>query len=143
VVVFHAGHKVGKAQLVKGDEKGPVTFRLEPYGALTGRILDAEGKPCAGLKVTSQASLERADDKENSIELRLGILELPGTASTTDKDGRFRIEGLVPGLKYVLNVREGKENVPGYSREEFTAESGRTRDLGNLVSRPAAGGKKE
>jgi hypothetical protein len=43
----------------------------------------------------------------------------------TDRDGRFRIAGLAPGLKY--DVRTA-----GLSRENLSVEPGKDRDLGDL-----------
>jgi hypothetical protein len=58
---------------------------------------------------------------------------------TTHQDGRFRIEGIVPGMKCVLSASTKK----GFLKfgEEFkglTLRSGETRELGVIPSKPYA-----
>ena len=48
-----------------------------------------------------------------------------------DKEGKFRIEGLVPGLKYNLGVMKAGAIV-GYVFKDAKFEAGETRDLGNV-----------
>ena len=47
----------------------------------------------------------------------------------TDKEGRFRIDGLIPGVKYNLWV--GNQDFP------VTVKSGESRDLGDVRTKPA------
>ena len=48
VIVTHAGrHLIGTAYL-NGTEASPVTLRLQPWGTITGRIIDADGEPAPG-----------------------------------------------------------------------------------------------
>jgi hypothetical protein len=65
------------------------------------------------------------------------ISPLPEHNYKTDKDGRFRIEGVAPGVKY--NVMT---NLPGNPQVVFdaSAEPGETKDLGNLPLKPLAVG---
>jgi hypothetical protein len=58
--------------------------------------------------------------------------------ATTDADGKFRIEGLVPGLKYLLNISREMEILGGYTREGLTVESGKVKELGDLKDKPQA-----
>src|SRR5205823_420594 len=51
--VFHAGRALAGSLLVKGDEPGPLTVRLQPWGVVTGRIVDDEGQPRTKLELTS------------------------------------------------------------------------------------------
>ncbi len=67
-----------------------------------------------------------------------------GGATTTDREGRFRIAELMPGLKYVLFAYE--ENAPqgtpfAYHNRELivTVESGKAKDLGDLKSKQMPG----
>ena len=49
----------------------------------------------------------------------------------TDKDGRFRVSGLVPGLKYSLNVwKDGA--IIGQPAKDVIIKAGETRDLGDI-----------
>jgi hypothetical protein len=51
--------------------------------------------------------------------------------ATTDAEGRFHVEGLVPGLNYFLNVREDAAIIESLTRE-LAVETGKTKDLGDL-----------
>jgi protocatechuate 3,4-dioxygenase beta subunit len=136
---FHAEKKLAKVQPVRGDEKEPVTVRLEPLGAVAGRLLDAAGKPRAGLHVAVMHSVEQTDYKGLPLEL---IFDYPSWTklidgeATTDGEGRFRIEGMVPGLKYLLNVKDGNTILEGYTKGDLTFEPGKAKDLGDLKDKP-------
>ena len=140
VLFIHPEKKLAKMRKVRPDEPGPLTMRLEPTGVLVGRIVDAAGKPLAGLKVSTQLSFKPEDYKDLPADLRYnGRLwnQLINKEAMTDKDGKFRLEGLVPGLKYFLNVKNATEFLTGYTREDLSVESGKTKDLGDLKGKPA------
>jgi hypothetical protein len=50
-------------------------------------------------------------------------------SGTTDADGKFRVEGLIPGLKYELLVVKQMILKKGLS-----AASGQTRDVGQIAT---------
>jgi hypothetical protein len=149
---IHPEKKLAKVAKIRGDEKEPLTIRLEPLGTFTGRILDAGGRPWAGLKVTLRydigeleaARLAAKDYDDLPWEL---LYEYPAwhkvinREGTTNADGRFRIEGVVPGLKYDLAASTGEgEGAPSvYSQEGLSVDSGKTTDLGELKSKEAPG----
>ena len=141
VMFFHPEKKVAKVQQVAAEDKEPLTVRLEATGALAGRVLDADGKPWAGLKVKASyatAELEQveAEGKDPRGLPRDLVYDYPAWGkiinreTTTDKDGKFRLEGLVPGLKYNLDVNDGE--VRELTRESLSVESGKVNDLGEL-----------
>ena len=45
VTITHAGRRLIGTAYLKGDEAGPVTVRLQPWGAITGRVIDDDGQP--------------------------------------------------------------------------------------------------
>jgi hypothetical protein len=58
---------------------------------------------------------------------------------TTDKDGAFRIEGLMPGVAYRLpfwEIKQGRVVGDGVIAEDLTLKEGESRDLGNVTGRP-------
>jgi hypothetical protein len=129
---------------LRGDEAGPLTVRLEPTGTLTGRVVDAEGRPWAGLGLNAYVNLKSMDSKTLPYEalhpfgFAYHLLSRPGT---TDADGQFRVEGLIPGLTYGLEpaVKVSKEKVAKpilffATRQGLSVESGQTKDLGLLQS---------
>ncbi len=137
LVFIHREKKLAKVQKVLGAEEGPLTVRLEPLGALAGRILDGGGKPRSKLTVAVMLSVQREDYKDLPLEI---LYDYPAWAkvlnreATTDAEGRFRIEGLVPGLKYLLNVKEDGAILESLTRA-VAVESGKTKDLGDLKSK--------
>jgi RNA polymerase sigma factor (sigma-70 family) len=144
--------KLSGTVLVRGNEPGPVTVRLLRWGAVTARVVDEQGKP---LGSTSQVDrhlwFPDADDDNEHGDLfatdpdpdppgRTGVSK----NTTLDKDGRFRVEGLVPGLKYSVTVAESSNEtdqpnmkILGTLFEDLQVEPGQTRDLGDVTIRPA------
>jgi RNA polymerase sigma factor (sigma-70 family) len=61
---------------LRGDRTEPLAIKLQPCGSASGRLVDGDGVPVPGWRM---------------------ILMARGLEATTDKDGRFRLEGLVPG----------------------------------------------
>ena len=134
VLVFaHPEKKLARVQVVPVGRKDPLRVRLEPTGALVGRVLDGAGKPLAGVAVTARYSFGQTIEGEGAkgrlpMALRFedsGWPQLLNGQATTDKDGRFRITGLAPGLKYGLQA-------PGAERGDLSVEPGKDKDLGDL-----------
>ncbi len=115
---------VGHAVL-RGDEKGPVTVRMEPWGVLTGRLVDGDGKPVAGARLGW-----------NYPSLPAPGLAPPAELFATDAGGRFRVEGLTPGVKFEITLPGGEKKAVTYSAGEalkgLTIEGGQTKDLGDV-----------
>jgi hypothetical protein len=111
IELVHDGKKLAGILIVRGDEKGPLRLQLQPWGALTGRLLMSKGEPVTGAAVSC-----RAGD------------------AFTDKTGRFRIEGLTPGRRYPLYFSKedrGLEIVGGKPKN-VRVEAGETKDLGDV-----------
>jgi RNA polymerase sigma factor (sigma-70 family) len=111
----HEELRLGKFLTLQGDENYPLTVQLVPCGAVTGRVVDKRDKPVPDVQV----QLARVVEGYCLIEAR----------TATDAAGRFRMDGLVPGVKYKF--------VPS-SRlrtdvEEVEVKSGQSKDLGDLV----------
>jgi RNA polymerase sigma factor (sigma-70 family) len=139
VVVYSAEKKLGKAQVVRGDETGPITFRLEPLSSLTGRVLDGEGRSWAGVHV--QATLESKGDVGATLPVQFFITSATWAEKleakvTTDADGKFRLDGLLPGLRYTLLVSEDGSTDPDRVIAQRAGLSppaaGHKKDLGEL-----------
>ena len=88
--------------------------------------MDEDGQPRGGLVLINPVTFpELTPDR--------GIL--PGTDSSPGirigRDGRFRIEGLVPGLKYGAYAIAGPRS-PGDVFRDVTVAPGEVKDLGDL-----------
>ena len=129
LVLLHPEKKLGKVLKVAGDAPGPVDARLEPLGTLVGRVVDAAGKPRAGVRVWAQPLASPAAVKDLTWEFHMAFARVLRVGQTTDPEGRFRIEGLLPGLKYDVALVEGESAL--YLGEGLTIESGRAKDLGD------------
>jgi RNA polymerase sigma factor (sigma-70 family) len=133
LIFHHARKKLAKTLVLRGDEKGPLTVRLEPLGAITGRCVDASGKPLPGITVWLLIG-EKQEKVLPTEFLFLGELfrrVLPPNKATTDKDGRFRIEGLIAGLKYDLGI--GPEmKIPKRVLKEVAGKPGATVEVGEI-----------
>jgi hypothetical protein len=144
VVLFSPEKKLGKAQVVRGDEVGPLEVRLGSLSGLTGRVLGAGGRPRAGLNV--YATLSRAGEDGARLPVQFFIIRGTWAANlerkaVTDAEGKFRLDGLLPGLKYTLVVSEGEaEDVDRVilRRESLSPPAaGRNEDLGDLRAKPS------
>jgi hypothetical protein len=115
LVFYHKQKNLGfYLKDLRGEQAGPVTVRLELCGSASGRVVDQDGLPVAGLR-----------------------LQVPGRGNatlgedrwvTTDKEGRFRAERLVPGLVYWVWEPSSMPRV--FAR--VTVESGKHKDMGDI-----------
>jgi hypothetical protein len=128
--VYHAGKRLGATLAIRGDEKEPVVVKLRPLGGVTGRLLEADGRPFAGATVS--LVLNRQIDHD------LYRFAIPGgMQAVTDKDGRFTLDTAVPGVWFFLQIRKGNE----YYRTNpqvgpHTVKPGGTFDLGERTVGP-------
>jgi RNA polymerase sigma factor (sigma-70 family) len=134
VLVFvHPEQKLARVQVIPAGRKDPLTVRLEPTGTLVGRVLDGAGKPLAGAAVEARYAFGQTVEGEGArggLPTPLGFvdsgwMELLNGRAITDRDGRFRLAGLAPGLKYGLEA-------PGVERHDLSVQPGKDNDLGDL-----------
>jgi len=116
-VIFRHAEKglVGVVQPPK-ENGGSVTVRMQPGATVTGRLLDGAGKPRTGAELKLWVRTKQwphwGDYSPASIR--------------TDRDGRFRIEALVPGFDFQLRDDSGSVLIGNGLR------SGVARDLGEV-----------
>jgi len=110
-------HLVGELVL-KGDEAGPATVKLGTWGEITGRLVDTDNQPW------------RKATRINANHARVESLR-PG------RDGRFRIDGLIPGRAYSFNlIDEQKSMLLGEIIHDVSVKPGEVKDLGDVVVKP-------
>jgi RNA polymerase sigma factor (sigma-70 family) len=131
VTITHVARKLVGSVCLEGTEAGPLTVKLGPWGSLAGRVVDDDGRPRRGLSVFSTSDPVEANPRENAA--------LPGMGRNgelvTDPDGRFRVEGLVPGLKYGAIGADGSRGV-GILFKDLVFAPGEAKDLGDFQPRP-------
>jgi protocatechuate 3,4-dioxygenase beta subunit len=101
------------------ENGGSVTVRMEPGASVTGRLVDADGQPRPGveLKVGFRPKLPR--ERRSAYGYVLGSIK-------TDRQGRFRMDALLPGYEFSLSDGKGELRCDG------TLRPGQTRDLGDV-----------
>ncbi len=128
LVFIDLERKLAGSHVVEGPQKSPITVQLQPWGAVTGRIIDAKGKPMGDTRIDGNDLPTYLWQKEPGGRLR--NLE---RQYLTDQDGRFRIEGLAPEITYNLwatSRTTGK--YIGTVASKMAIEAGQTQDLGDV-----------
>jgi hypothetical protein len=127
---FHPGRQLAGTLTVRGDEKEPPTVRLVPAGTVTGRIVDAQGQPLAGVNIHLMLLNRKVGELARHRELQREPVR-------TDKEGRFRWEGVVPNQKFYLGLRDGRMYLDSEPRRHpKQVEPGATLDLGDVRTTP-------
>ena len=131
VTVTHEARKLVGSVFLNGDEAGPITIKLQPWGTVAGRIIDEEGRPRKGLGLSSLGGSQPKEPESHGIlpngDWSNGIL--------LGADGRFRVEGLIPGLKYGASVVNGSMQI-GELFKDLDVAPGEVKDLGDLKVQP-------
>jgi RNA polymerase sigma factor (sigma-70 family) len=147
LVFAHVEKKLTGSIVVSGDEKEPIVVKLQPWGEVSGRLLDAEGKPIASARLAFTEIPPRKPgtpaDAAIGIQPVFRAVGTPDRVPRTDAEGRFRADGLVPGLKYNLAVYDDSEARSSeevrWTRlvfRELVLKSGETKDLGDVTAKP-------
>jgi RNA polymerase sigma factor (sigma-70 family) len=125
LIFRHEGRGLGNAVQVDGNDRGPIEVRLEPTAALTGRLIDKGGKPVEGLVLRMFRLIEepiRGAQQEFT----------PPIQATSDRDGRFRIDGIIPGVEQKLSARGFQGEAEGFILVDWTPKPGEVKDLGEV-----------
>jgi hypothetical protein len=91
----HDAQRLAGAIEVTADMQQPIRVTLLPWGEVSGRMIDEDGQPLANLEIGSIGDAKAGESLGRLPRMR-----------STDEQGRFRIDGLVPGLTYAIRPRE-------------------------------------
>jgi RNA polymerase sigma factor (sigma-70 family) len=80
-----------------GKNGDSVTVKMQPGATVTGRLIGTDGKPRAGAEMEVRVREKPTAEWEGYVFAKV----------QTDRDGRFRLETLVPGVWYVLSDDRG------------------------------------
>jgi hypothetical protein len=125
LIFRHEARRLGKTRLVDVNQTGPLEVRLEPTASWTGRLLDASGRPCEGIEVQV---LRLIREPTRGAQPPFS----PPIRATTGPDGRFRIDGIVPGTVQKIQAVGFKGECNGFILEDWTPKPGEVRDLGEI-----------
>ncbi len=117
--------------MARGDGETPYTVRMQPWGTVTGRLLDENGKQLSADNVSLYLGgfgLETNADDEAGEYANIKI----------DPEGRFRAERLVPGQRYSAETYRGTGMFAGMAFEKLVVRPGEVRDLGDIRTKPPA-----
>jgi len=124
VLAMHEEKQLAGLLMIQGEEKGPLTLQLKPWAVVSGRLVTSNGQPRSKAELTLELYGERLFDPRGGYH-RVRSFH-------TDKDGKFRIDALVPGLKYTMTYKTGKGRLAGTVFEDLILQSGQTKDLGDV-----------
>jgi hypothetical protein len=114
--------------IAKGDGQMPGTVRMQPWGEVTGQLLDPDGKPI-------KAALSFGDwPDETNADPSVGV----HTSIATDDDGKFRIEKLIPGQRYSARIHGKNGKALGMAFQQLVLRPGETKDVGQIRIKPAS-----
>jgi hypothetical protein len=129
LLALHPGRTLGAVMTLRGDEDAPV-LKLQPCASIAGRLLDADGRPLEGVEVSPV--FDDRDAREFERRVRPDAWPV-----RTGADGRFRLAGLLPGLKVGLYLRhEGSELAANPRIGWKTPAAGEVIDVGDRTVRP-------
>ena len=129
VAFLHAERKLAAVVTLRGDEKEPVMIRLAAAGTLTGRVLDGDGHAVAGAEILVYYARPEGTN--------VAGFSLRDLLPRTDKEGRFHLQGIVPGLKVNLGFLKARQRLPLPPLNIKPLQSGQTLDLGDVRVKPA------
>ncbi|QDT92221.1 M56 family metallopeptidase [Gimesia algae] len=125
------------------DEKDPSDLKitLEPWAEITGRLVDEFGIPQANIMLSDSFSVLKNDPNVALLPPNPEQKSGGSTKYVTDKNGRFMIRGLIPGIKYSAYARELRKNGTSFSLGDLVngdpLQPGEVRDLGDIQFNPA------
>ena len=120
---FHDGRRLAGSIVLPCPESGPAVVRLRPWGVVTGRIVDDEGKPRLGFSLGNGPAEAGFDPARGWLPTNERI--------EVDREGRFRIDHLVPGLAYSA-FAEANIQLYGPVFEGVRLEPGEVKDVGDV-----------
>jgi RNA polymerase sigma factor (sigma-70 family) len=107
LIVHAAGHGLAWRHVEALDPSEPIAIKLPPEERVTGRVLDAKGKPVRGIRIqvlemcSPDADARPTLSSPKTVSLEWSEISLFGKS---DDQGRFEIAGIPPGMRALLAV---------------------------------------
>lgn len=112
LLAFHEERQLAGHVEIKANEQGIAELKLQPWATLLGRLVDEGGAARTGIFIEQ--------------------FEREAKPVTTDSQGRFRIEGLVPAKAVDVWVSPTDGYVSGTVAKGLMMKPGEVKDLGDV-----------
>ncbi len=138
----HEARRLAGSVAIRGDEAGPVAVPLRPWASVRGRLVDARGeaRPWINLAVEVADALRLPGVVKprpaNPMSFEFDDAALIPARVQTDDDGRFRVEGLIPGASHWIFLEAPNRDEGYLLGDALTPRAGDDLDLGDLKARP-------
>ncbi len=119
---------------IRGEQPGELAVTLQPWATISGRVIDAQGKPQSGLQIQGGSGPNQDPVTGEPVA---GPLPTHGKTGPqriyTADDGTFKIEGLVPGAQYNVQVHDKSTRTFGVILWETVLQPGEVREIGDIT----------
>ncbi|MFV1963896.1 MAG: M56 family metallopeptidase [Pirellulaceae bacterium] len=139
VFVYHRQRNLAGVTIVDETNRVAVEIKLQPAGRILGRLIDSDGEPITDATVWTNYEKLRADD-DAAIWAPHPELSANPTQIPVDEDGRFRLDGLIPGKIYSAHASaprnpygEMVDLIIGSPFDDVRVQAGEEKDLGDIV----------
>ncbi len=139
VFVFHRQRNLAGGGFATHGMKETLEIKLLAAGSIRGRLVDAAGEPIDDASLFVQYEKLNSDD-DSAIWAPHPKLSANPTTIPVDQEGRFHLDGLIPGWSYHANASaprkyqgEIMDMFIGQPFENVQVEPGETKDLGDLL----------
>ncbi|HVX64458.1 MAG TPA: hypothetical protein VHC19_27795 [Pirellulales bacterium] len=139
VFVFQRERNLAGGAFVKYGAKDVVEIKLVKAGSVRGRLLDADGEPIDDATLDVYYEKLHSDDNSAIWAPHPDLSRMP-TSVPVDKQGRFRLGGLIPGWSYHARASaprpyQGQTMSIGIGSvfTDVAVEPGEEKDLGDLT----------
>jgi hypothetical protein len=123
LAIHHEGRRLAGTLAVRDAEPGPLVARLRPWGTVSGRLVDRDGRPRPGVVLSYQ----------DSYHGRRFFAQAFPKDVTTDSSGRFTFVGLVPDQEYAIKLVPEDVYAPTVTVSwPHAVEPGETKELGDV-----------
>jgi RNA polymerase sigma factor (sigma-70 family) len=126
MVFFAVKPRLAGTLELKGDEKGPVVAKLGPPGSVKGRVVGEDGKPLAGVEVRLHFREREVEEVHAQVHRARLVV--------TDAAGAFALDDVIPGQRFTLGFRRGKQQFEPAEKQtgEAQAQPGQVKDMGEI-----------
>lgn len=135
LMIRNEDRRLGAVLTTSDDAEQPFDIILRPYGTLTGRVVDAKGRPVAEARfvlMTQGAEKQIVNGRNLRDEDETAPRVFSIAEGVCDSDGRFRIPDAITGCNCELFIVHQTGGSMPKLAAKLSLRSGEDRDLGDL-----------